>query len=397
MRLSPTVRNARRSGPSAPSSSSSRLTKTAALVAARVSGNRPSDAPSALVEVDERRQVGDRVGRVVEPDLARRPPPGGPCAGSRGAPSCPGCPGSRRSSRRPGTSTTGQTSSCSTLSVQPRRPRAARRRSPARPRPGRRSEGDGDPRRPTGGGGSGRRRRRGSRRARRRPPAVLGRGEQRRVVRVVGGAEEHGLGIGRDGGQRAGRPAWRIVVRSSMSPGSTSWRCISGTMPTGRASASGIRAGSPRPSPRARSRRRHPTSAVDAPARERRRPGVRVSQPVPVGLLDRVERATHRPQRGKPTGAVDSPMAGGQEGSPFREVGDTFASIAPDGRYACGRNKFWCWPAPPDAWSGAAPRRLARASGLLPSAPGCRAASPCPRPPHRLSSRSILDPSRTGV
>ena len=76
-------------------------------------------APALLVEVDERGQVREGIRGVVAAGPRRRPPPGGPCAGSRGAPSCRGWPSSRPSSRPPGSVATGQTSSRSTLSVQP--------------------------------------------------------------------------------------------------------------------------------------------------------------------------------------------------------------------------------------------------------------------------------------
>ena len=86
-----------------------------ALLAARRVGEQPVDAPALLVEVDERLEVRERVGASRRARPRPRPPRGGPCAGSRGAPSCPAWRGSRRWSRPSGSVATGQTSSRSRL------------------------------------------------------------------------------------------------------------------------------------------------------------------------------------------------------------------------------------------------------------------------------------------
>ena len=194
---------------------------------------------------------------------------------------------------------TGQTSSCSTVIVQPqsrsRRPKAAVRAvadgSPQRSR--RRSTAShcrGVMRvaavREVVGGGLG------------DPVQVAGRGQQRGVVGVVRGAEEHGLGVGRDGRQRRA-----VLVPDARAP-----RAVAGlhlVTVHQRDDAHGLRAG-------CGPGRDHdqgllvgvravavPPRPMHGPARERGRPGVRVDEGVPLGRFDRVERATLGPQRGK--------------------------------------------------------------------------------------------------
>ena len=121
----------------------------------------------------------------------------------------------------------------------------------------------------------------------------------------------------------------RMVVRSSTSSGSTSWRCISGAMATGSAS-SGAPAGTrttvsswalpPYPSHQARWKAQWLNGVAQGLA------AARASQLIGI---HRLERATDGAQHGHPaTGAV-SPGAGGQGGSPVRFVGDTIARIHP--------------------------------------------------------------------
>ena len=138
----------------------------------------------------------------------------------------------RYSSQSPlGEVMTGQTSSCSRRDVPAACAARSQGRIPAPAGPGRRSAAGAGRRRPMVG-------RRGRRRAAgevSRPDAAataagrLG-GQDRGVVGVVAGAEEDGLGIG------GTRPAFGAVVALAqdrpvaMSSGSTSWRCISGTI-----------------------------------------------------------------------------------------------------------------------------------------------------------------------
>ena len=99
---------------------------------------------------------------------------------------------------------------------------------------------------------------------------VLGRGQDRGVVGVVRGAEEdRGRGRGRPASARRRSP-WRIIVRVSASLGSTSWRCMSGTIATG--SARRHRPCTRRASPRGRSPRTRPTRRAGTPSRRRASP-----------------------------------------------------------------------------------------------------------------------------
>ena len=204
-----------------------------------VGGNRPVVAPLALVEVDERVEVGERVGRLGSRTIS-------PAASARRI--------LRRISWRAflssvdevvlevdasaGSVTTGQTSSRSRFD-RPAVARSRRRPNAVGERVGRRiaaaqaAQVDDVPGlRVVGSSASGVGREVidegvGDRRQ-------VGRGgEDRRVVGVVGGAEEDRLGGRRDRRQVAAASPWRILDAVSASPGSTSWRCISGTIATG--------------------------------------------------------------------------------------------------------------------------------------------------------------------
>ena len=101
IRRPPTVRKQSRTGPVGPKHLEQAPEEQPARVAAGRRREQAVDAPAPLVEVDERLEVGQRVGRVGQARPRRPPRRGGPCAGSRGAPSCRGSPGSRRGRRRP--------------------------------------------------------------------------------------------------------------------------------------------------------------------------------------------------------------------------------------------------------------------------------------------------------
>ena len=75
----------------------------------------------------------------------------------------------------------------------------------------------------------------GRERRRRRPAGRSGAHEDRRVVGVVRGPEEDRRGVGRRPASASASAPWRIVVWVSASLGSTSWRCMSGTIATGSA------------------------------------------------------------------------------------------------------------------------------------------------------------------
>ena len=244
IRRPPTVRNASRSGPVGAEQLEQAADEHPALrrrPACR--GNRPSVAPAALVEVDEGVEVGERVGRVVERDLARR------LGAADLAPDLVALLLAERAEvvvdrralgqrRRPGRRPRARRST-----VQPSRDLAApegrgqrvgRRVAAAEP-----AQVDDVPRARVV---AGRRRTRevvGERR-RRRPAGRAGRGEDRRVVGVVAGAEEDRLGVGRRRASAAARRRGGSSCASSTSPGSTSWRCMSGTIATGAASVRAV-------------------------------------------------------------------------------------------------------------------------------------------------------------
>ena len=172
-----------------------------------VAGNRPSTPQRFWWRSmnASRSAIGSALS--VEQDLARRPPPAGPCAGSRGAPSCPGWRGSRRWSRPRGASSTGQTSSRSRLTVQ----RLAHLASPEgrRERVGRRvaapepAEVHGVPGRGWSGSPSDAQYAASASAAASRSSGAH---EERRVVRVVRGAEEDRLRVVGGPASAAGRP-----------------------------------------------------------------------------------------------------------------------------------------------------------------------------------------------
>ena len=125
---------------------------------------------------------------------------------------------------------------------------------------------------------------------------VRGRGQQRRVVRVVRGAEEDRLRVRRDGGQLGRRPRGGSWCAAPRRQGSTSWRCMSGAMATGGAS-SGASAGTRTRSPRGRWRRTRPTRRGGTPSARRGLPtGSRPTSASQVGGIHRVERAADGPQ-----------------------------------------------------------------------------------------------------
>ena len=257
----PDRRNAvRRSGPSAPNSSNSRRKSTRLWSPPRVGGNSPSSpqrfwcrsmkasrSASGSVGVDE----ADLAERLGPPDLAadlvalllaeRRE-----VAVDIDV---------RRGRSRPGTRPRARRSASS-----PSPSRARRTRPPARRRPGRRNAAGAGRRRPSrhcAELGDVRSDSTGDRRQ------VGGVGQDRRVVGVVRRPEEDRLRGRRDRGQRRSDP-WRIVVWVSASVGSTSWRCISGTIAIGRRRSSRHR-GRRRASARGRSRRTHPTTRGGKP------------------------------------------------------------------------------------------------------------------------------------
>ena len=101
----------------------------------RCRGKSPSVAPPALVQVDERLEVVERVAATRRAGPRRRLGAAELAPDLVAGPSCSASRGSPRMSRPGGTRTTGQTSSRSTLSVQPsaisRAPNAAARASAA--------------------------------------------------------------------------------------------------------------------------------------------------------------------------------------------------------------------------------------------------------------------------
>ena len=127
---------------------------------------------------------------------------------------------------------------------------------------------------------------------------VVGCREERRVVGVVAGAEEHGLGVRRDGGDRGA-----VLVADRRPQLDVAGLHLVPVHQRDDAHRAGVRPGVRRDDDdrllvRVRAVR-IPPRAMDAPARERGRPGVRIHEAVPVGLLDGIEGATHRTQCGQ--------------------------------------------------------------------------------------------------
>ena len=235
-----------------------------ALGAARRVREEAVGAPVLLVQVDERLEVGERVGRVVEADLADRLGP---------ADLAPDLVALLLAERRevvvdrpprPAGSTTGQTSSRSTLSVQPsaisRAPNGRGQGVGRRVAAAEAAEVDDVPRP-----------------ARRRLGQVVGervgdgrqvrrRGEDRRVVGVVRGAEEDGRGGRRDrrqldvGAVAHLRVGDRVARLDLVAMHERHDRDRVARRPA-------HRPGRRRASPRGRSRRRRPTRRAGRPSR----------------------------------------------------------------------------------------------------------------------------------
>ena len=268
-RRSPTVRNASRSGAVGAELLEQAAEEDRLWRRRRASAGRGPSRPSLRwwrsMKASRSRE---RVGRNRSARRRRPPRLGGSCAGSRGAPSCRASRGSRRTTRRPAASTTGQTSSRSTLSVQPSAiSRRAERGRQGVGAPGRRSAAGAGRRRPTATGADRRRRRRGEMRgdAPRRPPA--GRPARRGPSRSRRGSvapKKMALAVGGDRRQRRRRRRGASSSAVAASVGSTSWRCMSGTIAT--VGWLGVGACRRPASARGRSRHRRPTTPDGRPS-----------------------------------------------------------------------------------------------------------------------------------
>ena len=265
---------------------------------------------------------------------------------------------------RPAASTTGQTSSCSTFIVQPQSRLATPER--ARQRVGRRvaaaeaAEVDGVPRVRVARVAAVRA---GSRRARRRRPA--GRRGARAASRSRRGSEAPKNTALASGGTAVSARAVLVADRRPQLD-------VAGLhLVAVHQRDDARRAGVVRPRVRRDDDERllvrvravaRPTTRDGRPSartgstRGSRRRGASQS----AGSMESNGRRTAR-SAGKATGAVESPMAGGQRGSPVREVGDTLASIAPE----------------PETVAGAtgSTRRRAAAASSAPQGSGSRARS----------------------
>ena len=305
-------------------SSNSRRMKTRLWSPPAVGGKSPR-RPSALVEVDEGLEVGERVGRVVEADLADGLGP------ADLAPDLVALLLAERREVAVEVDALGQRDDrADVLALDVERPalgdlagterrgeRVSRRVAAAQAAqvddvPGSAAVGVGEVRRrrprprpagrPVPRGSS--RSRRDTRRRRRSPSASGGHGRQ--------------VGVGRRGGSSCG---------SSASAGSTSWRCMSGTIATGtRGRRPARRRRRRRASRRGRWRRRRPTTRDGRPSRERRRPRVRGREAVPGRGREGVERArARRASRGRAaaSGTRSTSSPAGQAGSTSRVMGVT--------------------------------------------------------------------------
>ena len=193
-----------------------------------VSGKRPSSPQRAWWSAMRPSTVSASAATAPRP-ACRWPRRAGSCGGPRGAPSWGGCRGTPPS-RRSGTSGPDRRPPARGGPASPPVPRGRGKRPPAQAAPGRRRGGDAGRRHPSRG-------RRGSRRAarraprrwpRRRRPGRPGRTAASRSRRGSWHRRRRPWRPARRGGRRCRGGGGRCACSASC--GSTSWRCISGTI-----------------------------------------------------------------------------------------------------------------------------------------------------------------------